>query len=74
MSYFGYFQLKGLQNCQMSKFEVQKIEVTPDPLESDLLNKISLEPKISDLFFQISNFDTWQLCSPLPFKDERYLI
>ena len=47
MSYFAFFKLKGLQNCQMSKFKVRKNGVTPLPIESDLLNKISLEPKIS---------------------------
>ena len=39
---------------------------TLDVLEVDLLNEISLEPKVSDFFFQISNFDSWQLCSSLP--------
>ena len=53
MSYSAFFQLKGLPNCQMSKFEVQKNGVTPVPIESDLLNKISLEPKISDFFSKL---------------------
>ena len=58
MSFSASFQLKGLPSCQMSKFEVQKNGVTPVPIESDLFNKISLEPKVSD-FFQNSKFDTW---------------
>ena len=56
MSYSAYFQLKGLPNCQMSKFEVRKIGVTSGPLESDLLDKICLENKMSILF---SNLKLW---------------
>ena len=50
MSYSASFQLKELPNCQMSKFEVSKNGVAPDPIKSDLLNKISLEPKMSNFF------------------------
>ena len=58
MSYFASFQFKGLPKYQMSKLEVQKNGVTTVSIESDLLDKISLEPKLSD-YFQISNFDIW---------------
>ena len=51
---YASFQLKGLPNCQMSKFEVRKNGVIPAPIESDLLNEISLDPKMSD-FFQTQN-------------------
>ena len=37
------------------------------------LTKCSLEPKMSD-FYKFSNFDTWQLSSPLTCKDAKYLI
>ena len=53
MSYSASFQLKGLLNCQISKFEVQKNVVTPVLIESDLPNKISLEPKMSDFFSKL---------------------
>ena len=55
MSYSASFQLKGLPNCQMLKFEVRKSVVTLVPIESYLLSKISLKPKMSD-FFQNSSF------------------
>ena len=47
---YASFQLKGLPNCQMSKFEVRKNGVIPAPIESDLLNEISLKPKMSIFF------------------------
>ena len=53
----------------MLKFEVGK----NGPIESDLLHKISLKSKMSD-FFQTSNFDGSQFCSPLSYDDEKLLI
>ena len=50
---------KELPNCQMSKFEVRKNVVTLALIKSDSLDKNSLEPKMSDFFFQNSNFDIW---------------
>ena len=52
-SYYSSPKLIGLQNCDLSKLEVQKSGVALVQLESgksDLLNKISLEPKMSDFF------------------------
>ena len=59
MSYSLSFQLKGLPNCQMSKFEVWINWVIPEPIESDLVDNINLESKMSDFFLQTSHFDTW---------------
>ena len=53
MTYSVSFQLKGLPKCHMSKFEVQKNGVTPVLIKSDLLNEISLEPKMSDVFSKL---------------------
>ena len=53
MSYSASFRLKGLPNCQVSKLDVQKIGVTPGQVKSDLLNKISLEPKMSNFFLNL---------------------
>ena len=55
MSYFASFQLKGLPICKMLNFEVQKNGVTLEPVESDLLDKISLNPKISRAFWAVSH-------------------
>ena len=53
MYYSASFQLKGLPNCQMLKFEVQKLGVTLVLIESDLLIEISLAPKMSDFFSKL---------------------
>ena len=53
MRYFASFQLKGLSNCQMLKFEVRKNGVTLVPIESDLHNKTSLRPNLSDIFSKL---------------------
>ena len=52
MKCFASLQTKGLQNYQLSKFEFCKKWRTPGVLESDLLNKISLQQKMSDFFFK----------------------
>ena len=64
MSHSASFQLKGLPNCQMLKFEVWKNGVTPVPIESDLLNKISLKRKMLDFF---SKLKFWHLVALQPF-------
>ena len=53
MSYTASSQLKGLPNCKMLKFEVRKNGVTPLPIESDLLNKISPESEMADFFSKL---------------------
>ena len=69
MSYYSLPQIKGLDSCDLTKLEVQKRRVNPLPLESgesNLLDEISLESKMSD-FFQTSNLDRSQFCSPLTY-------
>ena len=76
MSYYSSPQIKGLQSCDLSKFEVQKKGLPGSYLnkaESDLLNKISFKFKMSD-FFQTSNFDKSQFCSPLTYEDAQQLF
>ena len=53
MSYFASLQLNGQPKCQMLKFEVRRNDVTLVPIESDLLNEISVEPKMSDFFSKL---------------------
>ena len=38
------------------------------------LMKYKLEPKMSDLFFPVSDFDTCKLCSPFAYKNAQKLI
>ena len=65
MSYSASFQLKGLPD-----FKVQKNEVTQVPIESDLLDKISLEPKMSDLFFKTQTLPPGSFSALLPAKTQ----
>ena len=69
MSYFSLSQLKGLQNCDLSKLKVRKNGVNLLQIESDVLDKISLKPNMSD-FFQTFDFNRLQFCSPLSYDDE----
>ena len=58
-----------LPNCQMLKFEVQKSGAVPS--KSDLLNKISLEAKMSDFF---SKFKLWYLVAFLSFDLQEHTL
>ena len=63
--------VKRLPNWQISKFRVWKKNAAWHTYEAQSLHEICLEPELSD-FFQISNFDIWQLCSPLFFSKAYY--
>ena len=53
MSYSASFQLKGLLNCQISKFDVRKNGVAPGPKSNQIyLIKSALNPKCHFIFFK----------------------
>ena len=63
MSYSASFQLKGLPNCQMSKFQVWKNGVAPVPLESNLFNELASNPKFQIFFWKVK---LWHQVALLP--------
>ena len=68
MSNYVSLQLKGLSNCQVSKFKVWKMELLGQNLVQIYLMNFRLKLKMSTSF-QIPNFDNWQLWNPLTCKD-----
>ena len=57
MSYYSSSQLKGLQNCDLSKLEIQR--------KSGTGSQATLEWAVWQNSFRTFNFDRSQFCSPL---------
>ena len=64
----GSLQVNGHQSCQSSNLEV-KIEFCHSAWFGT-----DTPARAEQFFFQTSNFDCWQLCSPLTYRDLQYLF
>ena len=67
-------QLWEFTNFQLSELEVQKMELLSSNWVQIYLIICSLKHKMVRYFFQISNFESWQLYSPFTCKDAQWLI